>query len=175
MQNFNFHGHTYRCGHADINYSDADYVKEAIECGLKVLGFTEHAPNSVDKRINMRIGYDERYDYYESIDSLKAKYKDKIEIYKGFEVEFTGNNEKELKIFKNEIDFLILGQHFIVNNGKVKIANYDRYTDEDLNIYAETIEKALDLGIISILAHPDFVLLSRDDFGKKEEEMSQWK
>ena len=172
MQDFNFHGHTYRCKHADFDYSDEDYVKEAIKSGLKVMCFTDHAPNSVDKRTNMRMGYEERYDYYDSIDSLKEKYKDKIDIYKGFEVEYTGDNEEELKMFKKETDFLILGQHFIISDGNVKIANYSKYTDEDLKNYTETIEKALELGIISVLAHPDFVFLARNSFDDADEEMA---
>ena len=30
MQNFNYHTHTYRCGHADDNMRDEDFVKELI-------------------------------------------------------------------------------------------------------------------------------------------------
>ena len=48
MQNFNLHQHTYRCGHADNNYSDLDYVLESIANNLDVICFTDHAPNSVD-------------------------------------------------------------------------------------------------------------------------------
>ena len=36
MQKFNFHTHTYRCGHADSNMSDEDYVKAHIEAGFEV-------------------------------------------------------------------------------------------------------------------------------------------
>ena len=28
MQKFNYHSHTYRCGHADFNMEDEDYIKE---------------------------------------------------------------------------------------------------------------------------------------------------
>ena len=28
MQNFNYHTHTYRCGHADDNMMDEDFVKK---------------------------------------------------------------------------------------------------------------------------------------------------
>ena len=30
MQNFNYHTHTYRCGHADDTMKDEDFVKEQI-------------------------------------------------------------------------------------------------------------------------------------------------
>ena len=31
MQNFNYHQHTFRCGHADMDMQDEDYVKEYIK------------------------------------------------------------------------------------------------------------------------------------------------
>ena len=34
MQKFNYHTHTRRCGHADNNMSDEDFVKEFIKKGL---------------------------------------------------------------------------------------------------------------------------------------------
>lgn len=35
MQKFNYHTHTYRCGHADLNYMDEDYIKDMIKMGFK--------------------------------------------------------------------------------------------------------------------------------------------
>ena len=34
MQNFNFHQHTYRCGHADLNMTDEDYVQQYIKMNI---------------------------------------------------------------------------------------------------------------------------------------------
>ena len=42
MQNFNYHSHTERCGHAVG--SDEAYVKEAIRNGYRYMGFSDHAP-----------------------------------------------------------------------------------------------------------------------------------
>jgi histidinol-phosphatase (PHP family) len=38
---YNYHSHTYRCGHAS-RCSDEDYVLEAIEHGYKKYGFSDH-------------------------------------------------------------------------------------------------------------------------------------
>ena len=38
----NIHTHTYRCGHA--SGTPEEYIKRAIENGIEVLGFSEHAP-----------------------------------------------------------------------------------------------------------------------------------
>ena len=73
----NYHTHTYRCGHA-IG-TDEEYVKAAIESGIKILGFSDHAPwPNVDNRSH-RMSMDMLDDYIESINSLKEKYKEEIE------------------------------------------------------------------------------------------------
>ena len=63
MQNFNYHTHTYRCGHADDNMSDEDFVKELINKGFKKIAFTDHAPNKdgIDDRRCMRMAYSEKF------------------------------------------------------------------------------------------------------------------
>lgn len=35
MQNFNYHTHTYRCGHAEANITDEDFVKLFIKKDLR--------------------------------------------------------------------------------------------------------------------------------------------
>ena len=42
MQKFNYHTHTRRCGHADNNMSDEDFVKEFIKKGQENYWF--HPP-----------------------------------------------------------------------------------------------------------------------------------
>ena len=36
MQRFNYHTHTYRCGHADNNMSDEDFVKLFVKKGFNL-------------------------------------------------------------------------------------------------------------------------------------------
>ena len=65
MQKFNFHSHTYRCGHADFDYTDEEYVLDYIKQGFKRIAFTDHVPEKViiDKRSHMRMGYEQRHEY----------------------------------------------------------------------------------------------------------------
>ena len=88
MQNFNYHQHTYRCGHADLDMKDEEYILEYINMGFKKIAFTDHCPqkNKIDKRENMRMEYSERKEYLDSIKKLREKYSDKIEIESGYEV-----------------------------------------------------------------------------------------
>ena len=121
-QNFNYHTHTYRCGHADM-IEDEKYVQEAIKIGLKELAFTDHAPmkSGIDARPEMRMRYDQKEEYLASIRALKEKYKDQIDIKVGFEVEYLPGLVADIKELKDESDIIILGQHFIYDDyGKLK-------------------------------------------------------
>ena len=175
MQNFNYHTHTYRCGHSDIDYTDEEYIIDLIKMGFKKMAFTDHCPekNEIDKRTNMRMKYNQRLEYLENIKKLKEKYTDKIEIQSGYEVEYLPREEDNLKELKNETDKLILGQHFILDDNKnLKIFGKADFTEKDLIRYAEYIERAMQLNIPNIIAHPDIYMMSRENFGDIEEKVA---
>ena len=60
MQKFNYHTHTYRCGHADIDMTDEEYILEYIKMGFKKVAFTDHCPQNIDKRKDVRMEYSEK-------------------------------------------------------------------------------------------------------------------
>ena len=171
MQKFNYHSHTYRCKHAELDMSDEEYVKEYIEMGFKKVAFTDHCPqkNRIDKREHMRMEYDERNEYLDSIRSLKEKYSNEIEIETGYEVEYLPGEEKNLKELKKETDKLILGQHFVYDdNENLTIIGEDKSTDEELIRYAEYIIEAMKQGIPDIIAHPDLFMKVEEKFEETE-------
>ena len=175
MQNFNYHSHTYRCGHADFNMEDEDYIKEYIKMGFKKMAITDHCPqkNEIDKRPGIRMKYDERKEYLKSIRDLKEKYADKIEIYSGYEVEYLPGEENNLLELKKETDKLILGQHFVYDDNKeLKIFGVNKFSEDELIKYADYIDKAMELNIPNIIGHPDIYMLSRDNFGEIEEKVA---
>lgn len=98
MQKFNYHSHTYRCVHADLDMTDEDYIKEYIKMGFNKIAFTDHCPekNEIDKRTDMRMKYSQKKEYLKSIKDLKEKYADKIEIESGYEVEYLPGEEKNI-------------------------------------------------------------------------------
>ena len=91
MQRFNYHTHTYRCGHADNNMSDEDFVKLFVKKGFNKIAFTDHCPEKeiIDNRKNMRMKYSEKDEYLSSVKELKEKYKD--------------NNNQEIKGLEEHI------------------------------------------------------------------------
>ena len=171
MQKFNYHQHTYRCGHADLDMKDEEYIEEYIRMGFKKKAFTDHCPekNEVDKRNDMRMKYNTRNEYLSTIQKLKEKYADKIEIETGYEVEYLLGEEENIKELKNETNKIVLGQHFIYDDSKqLKIFNKADFTDEELIRYAEYVEKAMELNIPNIIAHPDIYMMKRKEFGNIE-------
>ena len=175
MQKFNYHSHTYRCGHADLDMKDEEYIQEYIKMGFEKVAITDHCPenNEIDKRDNMRMKYIEKEEYLNSIKTLKEKYADKIQIESGFEVEYLPGEEENIRELKRETDKIILGQHFIYNDNKeLSIFGTHNFTDEELIRYAEYIEKAVKTSIPDIIVHPDIYMHKRENFGEIESKVA---
>lgn len=177
MQDFNYHTHTYRCHHADSNFTDEEYVLEFIKKGFKKIAFTDHCPQkeNIDKRKNMRMDYNQLDDYLESIKNLKEKYKNKIEIETGFEVEYLPGQEDNIFELKRMVDKINLGQHFIYadNDKDILIFRWHDFSDEELLRYADYIKTATELGIPDIIVHPDIYMLNRSKFGEIEKKVAE--
>lgn len=177
MQKFNYHTHTYRCGHADQNMMDEEYVEEFIKKGFKKIAFTDHCPEKqiIDKRKHMRMDYSQIDEYLGSIKYLQKKYKDKIEIETGFEIEYLPGQEENLIELKQMVDKLVLGQHFIYDDNNIDLKIFKRYNFkyEDLIKYANYIKKTIELNIPDIIAHPDIYMLNRETFGQAEKETAE--
>lgn len=163
---YNFHTHTIRCRHA--SGSDEDYIKCAIEAGIKHLGFSDHAPFVFPD------GYENRYrmpmldgeGYVKDLRLLRKKYKDKIDIHIGLEMEYYPVYfEEMLKIARNiQAEYLILGQHFIMNehpNGIGSVGPTDSV--QHLKTYVDEVICAMESGLFSFVAHPDLVIFVGDD------------
>ena len=175
MQNFNYHSHTYRCMHSDQDMTDEDYIKDYIKMGFKKIAITDHCPekNVIDKRPRVRMTYEQRKEYLKTIRTLKEKYKDQIEIKVGYEVEYLPGEEANIKELKDESDIIVLGQHFVYDENKeLRILGKCDYTEEELLRYAEYVEKALELNIPDIIAHPDIYMSKRKEFGETEKKVA---
>ncbi|MBQ7906502.1 MAG: PHP domain-containing protein [Clostridia bacterium] len=177
MQKFNYHTHTYRCGHADYNMTDEDYVISLIQNGFERMAFSDHTPQKeyIDKRLYMRMDYSSLDGYLESIELLKQKYKGIIEIQSGLEIEYLPGQEKNLMELKGKVDKVILGQHFVYNEDKsdLQTLRVNIFTDEEIIRYANYIKEAMEIGLADVVAHPDLFMLSSDVFGQAEAEATR--
>lgn len=150
----NFHTHTSRCGHAVGK--DEDYVKAAIQAGVKVLGFSDHAPYK-DPEPTERMNIEQVDDYFSSITALKNKYKDQIEIHVGMEVECYQSEWETLRKWRERSEYCILGQHNLSYSGK---SSYDLLTKKELDAYTDQIEYACRHNLCDYIAHPDVCMWS---------------
>jgi len=151
----NYHSHTWLCRHAKGDV--IDYLKEAIKHGFHTLGVSDHAPYKVlYERGSLRMSEDEFYNkYLQMFDNANSLAKEhNIKIYKGLEIEYIpNNNDYYLKLLKG-LDYLILGQHYIIINGKFK-SSFGLSTIEEVKIYSDMVVEALKTNHFKMLAHPE--------------------
>lgn len=168
----NYHTHTYRCHHA-IG-SDEEYILSAINNGIKILGFSDHAPFVFPDgtESGYRIESSEAESYFDNIKVLREKYKDKIEIHIGFEMEYYPRYFNEMLKYVEDLgaEYLILGQHFIGNeypNGKY--VGLDTHSDADLKEFVDCVIAGIKSKKFLYVAHPDvFKFDTKSDVYKTE-------
>lgn len=155
----NLHTHTTRCGHA--SGTEREYIENAIAGGLTTLGFSDHAPYAFPEGYysGFRMKREAQEDYVTTLQALREEYRGKIDIKIGYEAEyypaFFGDFLK--LITKYEVNYLILGQHFIENEMTGKYSG-SRTEDEDyLRTYVDQTCEAMKTGLFTYFAHPDLL------------------
>ena len=155
----NLHTHTYRCHHA--TGTPEEYIKRAIENGIEVLGFSEHAPFLFPNgfQSGYRLKVEDAQEYFAELNALKEKYKNKLTIYIGFEMEYYPLYFNDMLKTAKELgaEYLILGQHAIKNeypNGKYTTGQY-KSTYDELIEYVDCIVEGIKSGVFTYVCHPD--------------------
>ena len=106
----NYHGHSKYCdGHGEIE----DYVVKALELNMACLGISSHAPVPFDSVWNMPA--DQMENYTNDIELVKAKYRDKINIYKSLEIDYIPEkmSPTHADIKKLYLDYTIGSVHYV--------------------------------------------------------------
>lgn len=130
------HVHTPYCPHGTTDLLE-EYVETAIIEGFQSLSFTEHAPLPIGfidptpmKDSAMKL--EDLDEYISKIQMLKSKYKEKIVINLGLEVDYIKEYGNETVKFLNEygkhLDDSILSVHFLNLNGTYFCLDYDEIT-----------------------------------------------
>jgi len=154
----NYHTHTYLCNHAVGNVDD--YVKKAIEYGFHTLGMSDHAPFIFLQDRSVRMGIEDYPIYLEELRVAADKYKGKIKLYKGLEIEYFTSETNHYKDLLKDLDYLTLGQHYIEVDNKLKSV-YHLTSIKDLQIYVSTVITAMKTGYFKFVSHPDIFLFSQ--------------
>ncbi len=155
----NFHTHTPRCGHA-VGAEQA-YIQNALEAGLQILGFSDHAPYLFPGNYysTFRMKPQELADYVDTVLKLRRAYEGQIEIPLGLEVEYYPKFFPELAKFLQDhgIEYMLLGQHFLYNETE-GIGSIGPYADEALlRQYCDQTIEAMHTGLFTYFAHPDLM------------------
>ena len=168
----NYHTHTHRCHHA--NGLDEEYIKKAITEGVKILGFSDHAPYIFK---NNYVSYfkmlpEEADEYHSSLSRLREKYRDKIEIYIGYEAEYYPEVwEQTLEFWKrgSAPEYLVLGQHMIGEEHDIEGRVPSTRPNLLIREYVDETVAGIKTGVFTYLAHPDLVNYTGDDETYEEE------
>ena len=157
MLPYNYHTHTARCNHAAG--TDREYVESAIQAGVKVLGFSDHAPYlfpNTDYYSAFRMKTDELFSYAESVRALQKEYAKDLRILLGFELEYYPAFHAEEMKFLSQVnpDYCIMGQHFGGNEIKDVYAPHTE-NEDTFRAYIQQVIEGLKTGHFAYLAHPD--------------------
>ena len=169
---YNYHTHTFRCHHA--SGEEKEYIKNAIEGGIKELGFADHAPFMFPDEYQSwyRVSMRRMPEYFTVLRELRKKYHKKINIHIGFELEYyPAYFEEMLKtVLDAGCEYLILGQHYIYNEYPDGVYIFDPFDSERyLTDYVDTTIAGMATGVFSYLAHPDLPSFTGNvDFYQKE-------
>ena len=150
------HNHTPLCNHAEGQLQD--YILKAIEVGTKYFGFADHAPMNFDPTYRMKFSQMKKYE--DEVLSLKDRFKDKIEILLGYEVDYI-DGLVDKKVLEADVDYLIGSVHFIDRWGFDNPEFIGRYESEDIDEiwikYFNAIEDMAKTGYFNIVGHLDLI------------------
>ncbi len=150
------HNHTTRCNHAKGTVDE--YVQKAIELGIDIYGFSEHAPMDFDEKY--RLAFNEMQDYISDILTAKEKYKEQIDILVGYEVDYLPNH-MDKRVLNAEVDYLIGSVHFINKWGFDNPEFIGEWKNRDIDsIWQEYFNATTDMaksGNFDIVGHLDLI------------------
>ncbi len=155
----NYHTHTFRCHHG---YGcEWEYVENAIKGGLKILGFSDHAPqiypNGYYPRVRMLP--EKLPDYIDAVERMKKLYGDQIEIRCGLEAEYYPKLFPQfLDLLRQHpgVEYLILGQHYYNNEYETGLHTSKPHAEEQmLASYVDQVIEGLATERFLYLCHPD--------------------
>jgi len=151
------HNHTPLCNHAEG--VPEEYINQALKKNIKIYGFADHAPMEFDKEY--RMSFEDMKNYENEIKSLKEKYKDKINILLGYEVDFTPKKYLDKRVLNADVDYLIGSVHFLDNWGFDNpefIKEWERRDVDDVyKEYFNYIKEMADSKLFQIVGHIDLV------------------
>jgi histidinol-phosphatase (PHP family) len=172
---FDFHSHTQQ---QDGSNSLHEMVEAAIAKGLSIYGISEHSPrlpqfryaDDAEGEVRGAEGWDE---FLAEVDQLKQEYDGKIELLKGCEIDWLGEENiewaKDLKQ-KGNFDYTIGSVHFLGGWGFDYVKDWKQGVDNFENMeavyrqYFEEYARMVNSGLFDIGGHLDLIKKFNDEY-----------
>lgn len=137
-----------------------DCVEYAIDRGVTVLGFAEHAPLPFDAE--HRLTEREASAYLREVAQLRRTYRNQIVILGGLEVDYVPSHASYIATMlpKLHYDFALGSIHFVETpDGRVRVWDYAHFHEATLvSQYVHAVRAAATSGLFDGIAHPDIIL-----------------
>ena len=150
------HNHTRLCNHAQGTMEE--YIQAAIDSNIDVFGFSDHAPMNFDTKYRMK--FKEMKKYEDDTLQAKERYKSKIEILLGYEVDYIPKYMDE-RVLNADVDYLIGSVHFIEGWGFDNPEFIGRWESQDIDEvwqkYFDMIEEMAKSKLFNIVGHLDLI------------------
>ena len=153
-----FHTHNSLCEHA--TGTPEEYAASALAKGLSVIGISDHAPlpDGLREGVTMRPGDVEQY--IAAAEAAREKFKGKISVRVGFEVDFPLHPTFENRYFTDpRIDYLVGSCHYIgtwpLDHPDFKDDYFRRGVDTVYTDYYDALEACAASGLFNIIGHFD--------------------
>ena len=168
MRIANYHTHIYLCKHA--TGTSRDYVEKAVLNGFHHIGISDHGPISDDLTAllhSRRMSEAEFLNtYLPNLNDLKNEFKDKITVLTALEIEYYDHYKSRIATLRENVDYLVLGQHEIYKNGSYKSTYSYDFDESDMEIYKNTVVNAMETGLFKIFAHPELYMYRYPQFNE---------
>lgn len=150
------HNHTTRCNHAEGTIDE--YLETAIERGIDAFGFSCHAPMEFNPEFRMALS--EMRDYESDVLLAKERFKGRIDVLLGYEVDFLENYMLD-EVLNANCDYLIGSVHFLNGWGFDNPESIFEYVRKDIDDiwfgYFLAIEQLAKCGKFDIVGHMDII------------------
>lgn len=155
----NYHTHTPRCNHAWG--TEAEYAQCALDAGLQILGFSDHAPYFFpgDYYSHFRMRPELLESYVLAVLEVRKQFEGRLQIPLGLELEYYPNLLPQLLPLLKDypMDYLILGQHCLGDEVGDHYSGRATPHKEHLERYCSQTIEAMQSGLFTYFAHPDLL------------------
>ncbi len=152
-----YHIHTTLCKHAEGAMEE--YVEHAIRIGLEEMGFSDHMPLMPEPQFCM--DYSDLPGYRERVRELRERYRGRIEIRLGCEMDMVAGREDEIRgiIGQSGFDYVIGSLHYLDGWPFDQEQYKDVFEKGDLraiyDLFFDSIIRAARTGLYDIAGHID--------------------